>query len=433
MSVNKHKQPGILRDRNLRFLFAGQATSMVGDSFYMLTLLWMTETLTKGSPLSSLWIGIVVGSGYVTRVFVTPVAGVFVDRWRKRTVMLVSDAIRAVVLGILAVLFVLGHAHVLELVVFQIAVAAVTSYFRPANVSLLRQITKEDQLLKANALFRTTQQTTAFLGPALGGFLIGSVGMAPALEFDCLSFIVSVVSLIFVKSDEVRTADKAGGVRKVVEEMGEGFQTLVSVPITRIVFPFMLSYNFMIASADVLLVVFISNVLHYTNSRGAIILGVFQAAMALGDIVGGLSTEFVAKRVAKEHMLAGAMGVSAVFLFLIGLSKSIVFISACLFIISVFIMMSGIVFQTTVQLAIPKNQLGRVWSLVGAALNGSVPLSQVLGSWIAVFVPIGLMFNGMGILAAGVCAAAFSTKFVRHPGTIAAVSSPSQSESVGAP
>lgn len=404
---------------------------MIGDSFYTLTLLWMTKTLTSGLALSSLWIGIVVGSGYATRVFVSPVAGVFVDRWQKRTVMMVSDSIRAVILGLLSLLFVLHHVHVIELVLFQIALSAVASYFRPANVSLLRRITKDEQLMQANSLFQTTSQTTQFLGPALGGVLIGTVGMAPALEFDCLSFIVSVVTLIFVKSNEERSATKAEGIHSIIEEMGQGYTTLVSVPITRIVFPFMLAYNFVIASADILLVMLVSNVLHYSSSRGAVILGVFQAALALGDIVGGLSTEFVSKRVAKEHMLAGSMGISSVFLFLIGLSESVVFISTCLFIISIFIMMGGIVFQTTLQLAIPKDRLGRVWSLVGAALNGSVPLSQVLGSWLAVIVPIGFLFNGMGILAACVCTLAFSTKVIRHPGAIAKAVSTSQSESIG--
>lgn len=387
---------------------------MLGDSFYTVMLLWMTQSLTRASAYNALWIGLVVASGYVARLVIGPVAGVFVDRLNKRAVMMATDGVRAALMAILSALFLFHSAHVWELLCFHFILSGVSTLFAPANLSLQRQIVPEDQLIQANSILTTTQKTCEFLGPGICGVLIGTVGMAPALIFDCASFIVSVGSLTLVKHDEERHATKPMSPATIVSEMGDGVRTLVSIPLARRLVPFMLTYNFAAHAFDVLLIIFVSHTLHLNGARGATLFGFFQSAMALGDIVGGILSGFIAKRVRTEHIIIGGMALSSALVFVVGFSRSDPLICVYLFFISMGSMTSIIAFTTVMQVTIPQHQLGRVWSLISASFNGSASMSQILATWMATFVSIGHIYPVVGIVCATVTGFAYANPTIRR-------------------
>jgi MFS family permease len=192
------------RNRDFVALWVGQAVSNLGigiSSFaYPLVVLAATGSTIRAGAVGAVLSG--------TAFFLRLPAGVLVDRWNRRTILLLCDAGRVVNSAVFALLLALGHfwfAHVL-LVAF--VEAALGVLFGPAESASVRRVVPPEQVREAFAVNATRMQVPGVVAPPLGGVLL-SAGRSLPFVADAVSYAVSLVCMLAIRSD-LRTRRTAG-------------------------------------------------------------------------------------------------------------------------------------------------------------------------------------------------------------------------------
>jgi len=205
----------MLRERDFALFFWGQAVSVLGDGIFPIALAFAVLDL-GGSPTD---LGIVLVAGILPQTLFVLVGGVWADRLPRRTIMLSSDLVRALIQAVTAVLLLTGQARIWQLVVLYALSATASAFFMPASTALMPEVSPQGRLQEANALLGITRSIATGIGAALGGVFVGLVSTGGAVALDACTFLVSGACLAALS---VRTAASAGGTR-FLGELREGF------------------------------------------------------------------------------------------------------------------------------------------------------------------------------------------------------------------
>lgn len=179
----------VLRDPNVRWLYAGQLISQVGDGVSKVALLWFVYALT-GSALKMTLIGVLQT---LPPLLFGPFAGIVVDRVSKRTLMIVLDAARTVLLAAIPILYACDLLNLAGLYVLVFSISMFSVAFGPALSSTLPLMVEAKQLTRINALMQSAMTIGQLLGPALSGLLIATVGAQNALYANAAAFFLSAL------------------------------------------------------------------------------------------------------------------------------------------------------------------------------------------------------------------------------------------------
>jgi MFS family permease len=211
----------VLRIPDFRRLFVGQTISDFGDAMTSLALLLVVYKLTDSTAALAL-MAICLALPQVT---VGVIAGVYVDRWDRRRVMLVSDLLRAAI--VLGFVFVQSTDTLWLLYVLALTQAAIGTFFTPARTALIPSIVNSDGLLPANSLSQAGRLIAGVLGTGAAGVIVGLFAVTwPVFVVDSLTFLVSFLFVLRI-SATAEVARKASAARtSVLRGVAEGMQVV---------------------------------------------------------------------------------------------------------------------------------------------------------------------------------------------------------------
>src|SRR5262245_27601171 len=221
----------LLRQRNFGALWWGQLISILGERFSYLAIVGLLAEHTQhfrdpGSP----WLLSVHANVMLAPVLLlAPFSGAWLDRWNLRRVLIVSDALRAVV--VLSIPYVYALSHAVAPVFAQVFVLFVCNvFFLPAKSAITPEIVPPTQLLAANALLSGAGIAATAVGALAGGWLIDHWGWATALEINAATYMVSVVALGLIDYKPAGHVhdERTGGWRAYARDVGEGWRVLRS-------------------------------------------------------------------------------------------------------------------------------------------------------------------------------------------------------------
>ena len=175
-------------NRNFRLLWLGQVVSQLGDWFNTIAVYTLVLRLTGSG------IGLILAARFLPTIFLGPLSGVLADRFNRRTLMIVSDLLRAVV--VLGFLFVRRPDQVWIIYALTVLQLALSTFFEPAKSAAVPSVVSERELLPANAIASVTWSAMLTLGAAVGGWATDSFGTDAAFVLDSLSYLISA-ALIF--------------------------------------------------------------------------------------------------------------------------------------------------------------------------------------------------------------------------------------------
>jgi len=210
------------QSRDFRLLWTGQAISLLGDAAFVVALGWRTFTLT-GSARS---LGLVLtfqGVGVLATVLV---GGALADRADRRTMMLVSDAARFVVIAGLATVDATGHLSIASLAAIALVEGLATGFFTPALGGMIPLVVDGPRLGSANALIGIARQASFLIGPTVASLLYGFAGSTVVFAFNAASYLVSFA---FVYATRPHTAERAAA-EGTLREIGAGFRYVARFP-----------------------------------------------------------------------------------------------------------------------------------------------------------------------------------------------------------
>ncbi len=206
---------GPLAEPNFCRLFLGQAASSFGDRLVPVALAFAVLDLT-GSATD---LGLVVASKTVPMLLLVGYAGVWADRLPRQLVMLASDSVRAGAQAAMAALLLSHHAAVWELCVLQSVYGGANAFFQPAVIGLIPSLVPEGSRRQANALMSLSGNVTGVGGPAVAGTIVAFFNPGVALAVDAVTFVVSAISLAFLR---VQHAPAVRARASVAAEFREG-------------------------------------------------------------------------------------------------------------------------------------------------------------------------------------------------------------------
>ena len=140
-------------------------------------------------------LGIVLAAAWLPQIAFILVGGVWADRVSRSLLMVGANVLSGIAQGVIAVLFLTGHAALWNLVVLQMTRGIATSFFFPASQGVVPQIVDAAQIQPANALLRLSQTGTNIVGAAVGGALVAAIGSGWAIAFDSATYFASAAIL----------------------------------------------------------------------------------------------------------------------------------------------------------------------------------------------------------------------------------------------
>ncbi len=310
------------------------------------------------------------------------IAGVWVDRVRRRPILVSTDLGRALLLAVIPVAAFLDVLSMPLLWIVAFGSAALTLCFTLASVAILPTIVREEQLVAANSRLHMSEAVLSLAGPSAAGALVQLVTAPKAIIADVVSYVVSACSLGGIASDEAKPGARESGLGPIWREIREGLYELIRTPLLRAL---ALSTGIIVvgvAMVETVNILFLTRTLGLSPAR----IGVIAAATGAGSLAGAA----VAGRAATRLTLGGAIVASAALeaaaLFLIPLAAYIHAPMPWLMGVGI---LSGIAYSVLFinqislrQRITPSHLLGRVTAARRFLIFCMAPIGAAAGGWL---------------------------------------------------
>jgi MFS family permease len=194
------------------------SVSLLGDGIYFVAIAWQVYELSNAPTALS-----IVGVAWTLPMVLFLLAGgVLSDRFDRRSLMILSDLVRALAIGVIGVLSVSGVLELWHLLVLVAVYGAGEAVFGPAFNAIVPDIVPQEHLVQANSLDMLMRPLGAqLLGPAIGGIAVATLGAGAAFLLDAATFVVSAACLLAIPRRPLPIPEvRAGAMR----ELGEGFR-----------------------------------------------------------------------------------------------------------------------------------------------------------------------------------------------------------------
>ncbi|HEY3725171.1 MAG TPA: MFS transporter [Acidimicrobiia bacterium] len=389
-----------LRHRDYRFLLAASSISQTGDWLYNVALLvWVYD-----STHSATWVAVVTVARLVPYVVVGPVGGLVADSYDRRTVLIVSDLLRAALMfGLAAVTSVDGPVGIAAALAC-VTTAAGTAY-RPSIVAMLPEIVGEGDLAAANATESVVENLAVVVGPALGAGLLLLGSPAFAFVINGASFIVSAALAAAVRVHSRGSVSKSSlRPDPLAARLLHGFRELVRSQDARVLSAVMLASAFIYGIQTVVLVLVARDQL----ASGSDGVGIFYAALGIGGVLGAVCVSRLVRSARVGTLLYGSMLVMSLPMAALALTDSGGPAFVLVLVSGIGSVVVDVLTLTQLQRAVPGEVLGRVWGAVDALVVAAIIIgSLVVGPVVALlgtagaFAAFGLVVPVLGLLGVG--------------------------------
>jgi MFS transporter, DHA3 family, macrolide efflux protein len=387
----------LFSNRNFVALWVGQMLSFLGEYFNMLAIPILINRLTG----SAMMVGFSMIANAIPSLLLGPLAGVFVDRWDRRKVMIISNLLRAAL--VLCLLTIHSVEQVWVFYVIGFLNACISQFFLPARGATLPLIiTDKSDLLAANGLMQIIQMVGLLAGPGLAGFAIGLWGEKVAFIANSLGYLCSAAAVMTMRVPHTTPGISNGySVRAVLADLREGLTFLFT---SRVMMGVMICLSVAMLGIGGINVVWVPY-LQRTFGIGAVGLGIVDSAQGAGMLVSGLALGFLAGRLRKSLMGSVGLMVIGVFFGLMGYSPLFPMIVVESFFAGLFLVPVQSALSTIQQLAVPDLKRGRVGSSMNAVTTVATLLSMAFASFFGekiglrnVYLVIGVFIVLSGIL-----------------------------------
>jgi len=347
-------------------LWSGQAISLVGAGISQTALPLLVWDLTH----SAAQVGFVGGLGTLPYVFLSLIAGALIDRWNRKRVMILCDIGRALNLVSVLAALMLGQLTMIQLYCNALIEGTLFVFFNLAEVACLPRVVASQQLPAATAQNEATQGITTLLSPLLGAALYSLRQALPFLS-DAASYVVSVVTLLFVRAEFQAT--RAATRRKLRAEIGEGLAWLWRQPLIRYMAFLTGGNNFVSAGLIPILIVLVKQ-----QGGSSLAFGVILTIGGIGGIIGSLLGPIIQKRFSFGQVIIATLWISTLLWPLYAIAPTPIFLGA----ITAASFVTGPIYnvvQFSYRLAlIPDALQGRVNSVFRLLAFGLQPLGWAL-------------------------------------------------------
>ncbi len=335
----------------------GQLISLTGSgmSFFALTI-WAWEKTGQATALS-----LVAFFGLAPQVIFSPLAGALVDRWNRKTSMILSDLGTAFGMFVVLVLLLFDSLQIWHLYIL----ATISGFFQtfqwPAYSSAISVMIPKDQFTRSSAMISLAEWGSGIWAPVLAAALLGSIELSGIIMIDLITMSLAIIALLIVViPNPVKSKEGEGSKGSIWKESLFGFKYILARPSL-----FQLQMIFFFGNFFAAFLGILSNPMILARTgNNEVILGSVQSVSAIGGVIGSLIiTAWGGFKTKKVRGVILGWFLSGVFFFFIGPGQGVVWWSVFFFLSSLVIPLVNSSNQAIWQSKVPPDLQGRVFSV----------------------------------------------------------------------
>jgi predicted MFS family arabinose efflux permease len=375
-----------LKYRNFRFFWFGQCISLVGTWMQITAQLWLVYTMTKSAFL----LGLLGVAQFGPVMCLSLFAGVVVDRYPKKALLLFTQIFLMLQAFALALLVWSGHIVYWEVLVLAALLGLLNTLDLPTRQSFVPELVDRADIQSAIGLNSTIVNIARMIGPALSAALMAQYGAGPLFFLNGLSFIPVIIGLYLIntKYAGIKRAEK-----KVLVEIREGLSYVRHSSILLAAVLSMLAVGTFVMNFNVIIPLYATDVLNQ-NVNG---FGLLLSASGAGSLIGSLLAASWVKGNPKLETLVGSGFLVSILLILLNFIYSLPLAVGMFALIGFINIVFIVTVNSTIQLNSSDQFRGRVMSVYSFAFTGTTPIGNLFAGSITE-----KLGPGMGFLLCGV-------------------------------
>jgi len=389
---------GAARQADFWKFWVGQVGSSLGSSFTVFALPLLVFTRT-GSAID---LAIAGASAALPGLLFGLLIGAWVDRVDRKHLMIATDLLRALAVGSIPALLVLGLLPVEWIYAVSFINATLAVCFTTAQATAIVSLVAQPGLVTANGRLQAGNSAASILGPLLAGALMSVLPLASLLLLDAVSFLGSALALALIRTSFNRLDAPAPA--RLGAAIREGLAYLFGHPVLRYLALFGLLLNFVAATLGTQLVLFAKEQLHASDTQ----LGVLFAAQSAGVFAFALLAGRLRAYLPLSRAILGAVVLHGLLTIGLALSPSYWLAAICLAGMAGLVAIMGINVLSLRQAIVPNQLLGRVSSSLSVLIGAATPLGALLGGLAiertgqvgSIFALIGALICAIGVVFA---------------------------------
>jgi MFS family permease len=357
----------VLRHRDFRLYWSGQAISLTGTWMQVMAQGWVVTRLSTSAAV----LGALNVANTLPMLLLSMVGGALADRMEKRRILIFTQLMMMLLAFVLAGLVFGGHIALWQIFAVTIVLGTVTAFDLPAAQAFPPELVERQEIPKTIALMQAIFHGSRLVGPGIAGFLVGQFGEGSAFLANGMSFVAVIATLMLIPDRHRHAASEAARGRG---GMGAGFRFVRHDPM---VGPLMtltaLTTTFVFPFIAVLMVYFVRHVLQ-TDAKG---MGTLMSASGFGALTGAVVLLFGGLHTLRRWLATGIVGCGLMMLalsFTHDLWHAVPLVAVLSFSVS---SLMGRISQT-IQHVVPGDLRGRVMGVFGMAFAGLMPYAALL-------------------------------------------------------
>lgn len=372
---------GALGKRNFRLFWIGESTSQIGSSLSSVVVPLVGVRVLHAGTFA---VALLAGATWLPWLLFGLPAGAWVDRFRKRSVMIICDLISLVLFASIAICAWLGVLTLAQLLAVSLLAGLVNVFFKAAFQAYIPQLLSKDELVDGNAKLQASAAFATVGGPGIGGAAAQVLGIAAGVLLNAASFAVSAACLIATRPavpDSVSSRPR----RELGREIREGLGFLLRDPYLLPLAAFTSVLSLGLSSTDSLMIIFYVRTLGVTPSVTGIILGLTGAGGLFGAVI---SARLVRRFGSARGMLICRIFLTFALLFPLTTSGLGLIFSVGWFMVTVGIISGNVISLSFRQARCPAQMLGRISATYYTMTYSSFALGTVLGGGLGTLIGV---------------------------------------------
>lgn len=385
-----------------KFLTA-QTISLFGSSIVQYAIIWyITLSTSSGKMLT-----ISTVCGFLPQILISLFAGVWIDRYNRKKMAMLSDTMIACATLLLAIAFFTGHRNIILLFAVLVIRSIGTGIQTPAVNAIIPQLVSNDQLMKVNGINSTLSSIILFISPAISGAILSIAPIEATLMIDVITAIIGISITFFIPIPYQKQQKNVQNT--YVMEIKKGFSYLKDHRMIRNLLLYQIIILFLISPSAFLTPLLVARSFGNEVFR----LTASEMTYSLGMVVGGLLITSWKGFHNKLHTVMLAGTIYGIFMVCIGCSPIFLIYLACNMCIGITSPCYNTPLTVTIQEKTPPEIHGRIFSFMQIATSCALPFGMVLFGPMADYMDTRYILIGAGLLVIGVSAFVFLTGFLK--------------------
>jgi len=375
--------------KNSAFFIGGQSISLFGSMLVQYAIMWHITLETRSGLIMTLSIL----AGFIPSLFLSPFAGVWVDRFNRKLIIVLADSFIAITTLITALLFYFGYGSILLLLVISAFRSLGNAVHTPAVQAFIPELVPEDKLMRVQGINNGIQSSMMIIAPVLSAALLATFELFVIFFIDTITAILGIFTLIlFVQS--VRVTSQTNGKIEYFNDIKMGINYIKSHPFLVPFFVFTAMVLFFVAPMAFLTP--LQTVFNYGPEEWR--LSLIEVAFASGMMIGGFS-------IAAWEGLKNRIHTMALSLILMGISSIVLSLTNLfwVYLISMFVIGLSLPYYNSpayvmIQEKVDNEYLGRVFSVMGMISSSMMPIGMLVFGPLADYINIDYIIIFAGIM-----------------------------------